>query len=235
MTEPEPQTAGDHDTDDVTPHETDGSTPSTRTRGQGPSPFDPRLAALYAVGAPVIVLFVALVLATISSSSSTKDNNPTVDAKTMQLGASGGAFTATTLPDAGMVALDGTVTDLPTVAAGKPTVINLFSYSCTACRTEMPALEALHRQGGDRFQMVGVDLGDSAATTRSFVKQTGVTYQIVRDPTSLLVTRLAVTAQPMTLWVDANGTIVGHRYGAMTPSEMRTALREHLRISLPAK
>jgi hypothetical protein len=99
----------------------------------------------------------------------------------------------------------------------------------------MPALEALHRQGGDRFQMVGVDLGDSAATTKSFVKQTGVTYRIVRDPTSLLVTRLDVTAQPMTLWVDADGTIVGHRYGAMTPTEMRSALREHLRISLPAK
>jgi len=234
MTEPEPQPAGDHANDDVTPDESGEATPLPRTRGQGPSPFNPRLAAIYAVGALVIVLVVALVLATISPSSA-KDDGPTVDAKTMQLGASGGAFTATTLPDAGMVTLDGKLTDLPTVAGGKPTVINLFSYSCTACRTEMPALEALHRQGGDRFQMVGVDLGDSAATTKSFVKQTGVTYRIVRDPTSLLVTRLDVTAQPMTLWVDADGTIVGHRYGAMTPTEMRSALREHLRISLPAK
>ena len=234
MTEPDSQPEGDHAKDDVTPDEAGEVATPTRPRRPGPSSFNPRLAATYAVGALVIVLVVALVLTTFGGSSTTADDNPTVDAKTMQLGASGGTFTATTLPDAGMVTLDGKVTDLPTVVAGKPTVINLFSYSCTACRTEMPALEALHRQGGGRFQMVGVDLGDPAATTASFVKQTGVTYRIVRDPTSLLVTRLDVTAQPMTLWVDAHGAIVGHRYGAMTPSEMRSALREHLRISLPS-
>lgn len=232
MTEPESQTENDHVSDKLTSDEPGAGSNDGHVAQSGPARFNPRLAAIYAVGAIVIVLVVALVLATISRSSATT-KSPTIDAKTMQLGASGGTFTATTLPNAGMVSMTGKITDLPTVVAGRPTVINMFSNSCTACLSEMPALEKLHEQGGDRFQMVGVNLGDSAATTKAFVKKTGVTYQIVRDPTSLLVSRLAITAQPMTLWVDANGTIVGHRYGAMTPAEMRTALRGNLRISLP--
>lgn len=233
MTEPESKPAGDDATDDVTPDESDEVTGRGRPNRPAPGAFNPRVATIYAVGALIIVLVVALAMAVISGQSN-NDTSPTVDAKTMQLGASQGTFSATKLPDAGMVTLDGKLTDLPSVVAGKPTVINLFSNSCTACRTEMPALEKLHVQGGDQFQMVGVNLGDSAATTKAFVKATGVTYRIVRDPTSLLVTRLNITAQPMTLWVDEKGTIVGHRYGAMSASEMRSALREHLQISLPA-
>lgn len=229
MTPPETNATDDATADRVGP---EGPTEDVTSGQPARAVFNPRLAMIYAVGALVIVLAVALVLATVSHSRKA-DDGKTVDAATMQLGASDGTFTATTLPDAGMVTMTGKLTDLPAVANGRPTVINLFSYSCTACRTEMPALEKLHRQGRDRFQMVGVNLGDSAGTTATFVKQTGVSYTIVRDPTSLLVSRLDVTAQPMTLWVDAKGTIVGHRYGAMTATEMRDALRKYLGISLP--
>ncbi len=212
----------------------DESTPERESEGRSPSRgrrFDPRLAAIYATGALVVVLVVALAL-TFVDRGTTKDPN-TVDAATMQLGADNGSFTATTLPDAGLVTLDGAVTDLRAVAKGRPTMINFFSNSCAACRSEMPALQALHAQAGDKVQLVGVDLGDSKAVTQSFVDQTGVKYRIVRDPTLLLVERLAISAQPMTLWVDADGKIVGHRYGAMDATEMRSLIDDHLGISLP--
>lgn len=198
-----------------------------------PRRFDPRIAMLTSLGAIIIVLAFALVFAFLTKDSTSTRSSDAMPVKTMQLKADDSTFTATTLPDAGLVTMDGKVTTLAEVANGKPTMINMFSSSCTACRTEMPDLEDLHQQAGQKMQIVGVDLGDSHAITQDFVKQTGVTYTIVRDPTSLLVNRLNITAQPMTLWVDGKGRIVYHRYGALSPAEMRLAASDHFGLTIP--
>lgn len=205
--------------------ETEASPTGDAPRRRG---FNPRLAVLTSLGALVVVLGFAVVLAFTGHNSPSPSSKKVESAGTLHLGANDGTFTATTLPDAGLVTMAGDVTDLRTLANGKPTMINMFSSSCTACRTEMPALEKLHHKLGDSAQLLGVDLGDSQSIAAKFVKQTGITYPVVRDPQLLLVNRLDITAQPMTLWVNAQGRIVGHRYGALTPTEMRLALRKHL-------
>ncbi len=203
------------------------------TSSNRPRRFDPRIAMLTSLGAIIIVLAFALVFAFLTKDSTSTKSSDAVPVKTMQLKADDSTFTATTLPDAGLVTMDGKVTTLAEVANGKPTMINMFSSSCTACRTEMPDLEDLHQQASNKMQVVGVDLGDSHAITKGFVKQTGVTYKIVRDPTSILVNRLNITAQPMTLWVDEKGRIVYHRYGALSPAEMRLAASDHFGLTIP--
>ncbi|HET8929188.1 MAG TPA: TlpA disulfide reductase family protein [Acidimicrobiales bacterium] len=205
--------------------------------GDAPSPgrrrFDPRLAIIYTVGAFVIVLAFAVVMGFVNASKTESTTSETGDISTMQLKADDGSFTATTLPPSGLLTMDGEVTDLANVVEGKPTMLNMFSSACVACRTEMPALERLHNAAGDEFQVVGVNLGDSESITRSFVKQTGVSYEIVRDPKLLLVSGLNITAQPMTLWVDAKGKIIGHRYGELSDAEMRVAVQDYLGIQVP--
>lgn len=198
--------------------------------------FDPRRAILLSLGALIIVLALAVVLSFfVEDSTSAKKTTATnaSDVGTILLGADDSSFTATTLPPTGIKTMDGTVTDLRAVAGGRPTMINMFSSSCTACRTEMPALERLHKSVGDKIQLVGLNLGDSQETTEAFVRQTKVTYRIVRDPTLLTVGPLNITAQPMTLWVDAKGRITGHRYGALTDTEMRLAVKNYLGIQVP--
>jgi thiol-disulfide isomerase/thioredoxin len=214
----------EHAPDDTEP--ADG-TPSTGRR------FNPRLAIIYTVGAFVIVLAFAVVMGFVNASDTKPTKSTAPDVGKMQLRADDSSFTATTLPPSGLLTMDGEVTDLNRVVGGRPTMLNMFSAACVACRTEMPALERLHQAAGDEFQVVGVNLGDSESITRSFVKQTGVSYSIVRDPKLLLVSGLNITAQPMTLWVDAKGTIIGHRYGELSDAEMRVAVRDYLGIQVP--
>lgn len=198
--------------------------------------FNPRLALIYCLGAVVIVLAFAVVMSFLhddGSSSKVSDSATVIDGGQIKLGDDDSTFTATTLPPSGLLTMKGEVTDLASVVDGKPTMINMFSQSCTACRTEMPALERLHKAIGDEVQVVGVNLGDSASGTADLVKKTGVTYRIVRDPKLRLVTPLNITAQPMTLWVDAQGRITGHRYGALTDTEMRLAMKNYLGVTVP--
>lgn len=196
--------------------------------------FNPRLAMLYTLGAFIIVLVFAVIMSFFATPKSSKSDSTNVtNGGTIRLGADEGTFTATTLPPTGLLTMKGEVTDLANVVNGKPTMINMFSSSCTACRTEMPALERLHQTAGDKMQVIGVNLGDSPEGTATFVKQTKVTYPIVRDPKLALIGPLNITAQPMTLWVDASGKITGHRYGALTDTEMRLAVQDYLGITIP--
>lgn len=192
--------------------------------------FDPRLAAIYATGAVVLVLIVAVAFAFLDAH---KSSSVATKKSAISLGTNPGEFTATTLPNAGLVSMSGQVTDLPSLANGKPTIINMFSNACVACRQEMPALQNLHKKLGDSAQLIGVDLGDSQDVTASFIKTLGVTYHVVRDPTLLIPNRLGVSAQPFTIWVDESGHITGHQYGAMTAAEMRSNLTKYLHINQP--
>lgn len=216
-------------------HAPDDADVSTAASSPALRRFNPRLAIIYTVGAFVIVLAFAVVMGFVNASNSNSNSTKSEagDISTMQLGADDGSFTATTLPPSGLLTMDGQVTDLAEVVDGKPTMLNMFSSSCTACRTEMPALERLHQAAGDELQVIGVNLGDSESNTASFVKQTGVSYRIVRDPKLLLVSALDITAQPMSLWVDAKGEIIGHRYGELSDAEMRVAVQDYLGIQVP--
>lgn len=214
--------------------------PADGTTGDPGTPrrrYDPRLAMMLFLGAFIVVVAFAVVLSFVAANDNDRTSDATtesVDVATLQFGADDSTFTATTLPPTGVKTMDGEITDLRQVADGRPTMINMFSSSCTACLTEMPALENLHQTAGDQIQLVGVNLGDSEQVTRNFVKQTGVTYKIVRDPSHLLVAPLNITAQPMTLWIDENGHIAGHRYGELSSTEMRLAAKDYLGIDLPS-
>ena len=216
------------------PNLDDDATAKRRPRPK--RPFNPRLAIIYTLGAFVLVLAFAVVMAFVSAGGKSSHSKATtvIDGGAIKLGKDNSTFNASTLPPSGLLTLDGTVTDLSKVAGGKPTMINMFSSSCTACRTEMPALEKLHKALGGQVQIVGVNLGDSKSGTAQFVKQTGVSYEIVRDPNQLLVTTLNITAQPMTLWINTKGRIVGHRYGALTDTEMRLAAKSYLGVEVPS-
>ncbi len=132
------------------------------------------------------------------------------------------------LSEAGLLSLDGTVTDLKTVAAGRPVLINFFSRTCVPCVKEMPDLQAHFTAAAGKLHMIGVDVGDTQADTTAFVKQTGVTYPIVRDPQGLVLSAYGVGSLPTTLAVDANGKIVAQRFGAFGDGELAAFISSHV-------
>lgn len=191
--------------------------------------FDPRLAALLSLGALVIVLVVALVLASVSSSgakANTKGNHGDVVSLTPK--GAGGQITGEPLPQAALVGLDGSITDLRAVTAGRPTLVNFFSESCTACVTEMPALQRLAARSTGELQVVGIDVQDSLATTRSFLAKTGVRYRVLRDPQARILTGFGVSALPTTIAVSADGAIVGQSFGAFGKGELERWVAKYL-------
>jgi cytochrome c biogenesis protein CcmG/thiol:disulfide interchange protein DsbE len=86
-----------------------------------------------------------------------------------------------------------------------PAVINLWASWCGPCRQELPVIQQLADQAGDKINVVGVDTGDGREAGASFAAAKGVTFPTLFDPDKKLLNALAKINLPITVFVDATG------------------------------
>ena len=116
-----------------------------------------------------------------------------------------------------------------------PTVLNLWASWCLPCKKEMPAFQSVHNAAGGRVRFLGVNVADrSENSARKTIQDTGIAYASVRSAGRDLLRSLSVPGPPVTLFVDARGTLVHRQVGELTADELRAAVAEHLHVDLPA-
>lgn len=94
--------------------------------------------------------------------------------------------------------------------AGHVTLVNIWATYCIPCRTEMPAIEQLYRElspKGLRVVAISVDEGNGE-DVRAFVKQYGLTFDILHDPSGRIQSLYQTTGVPETFLLDKDGVIV---------------------------
>lgn len=105
---------------------------------------------------------------------------------------------------------------------GKPLVVNLWASTCTVCTTETPALESVARSLGGRVTFVGIDTADeSFAAGLAFVRRYKVTYRQLYDSRAQVADGYGVPGLPVTVFVAADGKVVGENIGALSPTSLR--------------
>jgi len=111
---------------------------------------------------------------------------------------------------------------------GRPTVVNFFASWCTPCIVEMPAFEQVHQRLGDDVAIVGINTGEQLESGRRIIQQTGITYDVLRDPSGVLTEQFEILNMPSTLFVDAEGTIVRVHTGELSEVELEQIIRDDL-------
>lgn len=117
---------------------------------------------------------------------------------------------------------------LLTQLRGTPVVVNVWASWCGPCRAEAPLLHDAAARYGDRLQFLGVDILDSLGGARSFIADNGIPYPSLFDPPGAIRDSLGMIGQPVTVFYDANGTVVSMWPGQLT----RTALEQGIRKAL---
>lgn len=100
---------------------------------------------------------------------------------------------------------------------GQVVLINIWATYCGPCRVEMPSIEALHKAyaaKGLKVLAVSVDDSASAQLVRDFVKQYGLTFQILYDPSGRIGEIYQTTGIPETIVVGRDGLIRKKLIGA---------------------
>jgi thiol-disulfide isomerase/thioredoxin len=113
-----------------------------------------------------------------------------------------------------------------------PMIVNFWASWCGSCRDEMPALASFARSQS-AVKVIGVDFLDTQpAAALDLAKRSSVAYPLVADPKGAL-DRAAplphISAMPMTVFLDANGTIAHIEYAAYTSEQdVAAAARKYL-------
>lgn len=111
---------------------------------------------------------------------------------------------------------------------GRPLVMNFFASWCVPCLAEMPGFEQVHQELKGDVHFLGVNLQDPQENGRLVVEQTGITYDVGRDPDGELFTTVGGFAMPTTVFLDADGNIVDLHSGGLTAEHLRGRIHEVL-------
>lgn len=114
-------------------------------------------------------------------------------------------------PPLSAVTIDGTTrTRTLKDYEGKVVLLNVWATWCEPCRVEMPSIEKLHREFAPRGLAVVAVSVDEAGTEdhiREFVRELGLTFEILHDPAKAISRDWQITGYPETFVIGREGTI----------------------------
>jgi thiol-disulfide isomerase/thioredoxin len=129
------------------------------------------------------------------------------------------------LPDLAFLDADGNPVKLSDFR-GRTVLLNLWATWCVPCRKEMPALDQLAREAGDKFEVVAINLdtGDRQKPKR-FLSEIGVTkLAYYEDPSTGVFQELKRIGRapglPTSILIDGQGCEIGYLAG---PAEWASA------------
>ena len=111
------------------------------------------------------------------------------------------------LPDVDVQTLDGADLAVRSLI-GQPMVINVWGSTCVPCKKELPDFAAAHLIYGDRVRFVGIDYLPPSDREENFARDRGVQYELLYDTNLEFTNDVGIAAFPVTLFVNADGTIV---------------------------
>jgi thiol-disulfide isomerase/thioredoxin len=118
----------------------------------------------------------------------------------------------------------GAATELPDLTGqsfriadfkGKIVLLNLWASWCPDCRREMPSLEKLQNALGRKdFAVVAIDLRESRDKVAKFVKEHGLTFEVLLDHEGKMGEDFRIRSIPTTFILGRNGGLLGRVMGA---------------------
>ena len=123
----------------------------------------------------------------------------------------------------------GGVLSAPRVSLGQlrgtPVVLNFWASWCDPCRAEAPVLErAWARERARGVLFLGLNMQDITDDAHAFTRAARVTYPSVRDQSNGVAHRWGVTGLPETFFLSAQGRVVGHVIGAVSPGQLAAGI-----------
>jgi peroxiredoxin len=93
---------------------------------------------------------------------------------------------------------------------GKVVLLNIWATWCTPCIVEMPTIEALHKEFKDtdfRVVAVSIDQAQTEQAIRNFVKELGLTFEVLHDPEGDITRAYQAMGYPETFVIGRDGLI----------------------------
>jgi cytochrome c biogenesis protein CcmG, thiol:disulfide interchange protein DsbE len=121
---------------------------------------------------------------------------------------------------------DGQQTSLESLR-GKVVFLNFWASWCPPCRAEARDLEAAWQPFKDQdVVFLGIDIQDTEAAARAFIKEFGITYPNGRDTSGRIAIDFGVWGIPETFFIDPTGRITYKQVGTLGSQLIAAKLAE---------
>ncbi len=128
------------------------------------------------------------------------------------------------LPSFTLSQIDGQTANLADFK-GKPIVLNAWASWCGPCRREMPLLVEAARANPE-VHFVFLNISDGPEAVRAFEKELGLKIpNVLLDPDAKLSDPLRIQGLPVTLFYDAEGTLLNRHIGEISAAELEELLK----------
>ena len=111
---------------------------------------------------------------------------------------------------------------------GRPAVLNFWASWCAPCRSELGAFDRLSAQYADRIGFLMINLTDGYRETeeivRQFVSEYGYGFPVYFDTQGSAADAYGVYSIPLTVFLNADGSLRGTHLGAMSEETLRAYL-----------
>lgn len=167
-----------------------------------------------------------------ADSKTEESKNAETKAEETTAGGAGDGSDATEMaaPDFTVYDTDGTARRFSDyVALGKPIVLNFWASWCPPCRGEMPHFDEAYQTYSDRVTFLFVDMTDGQRETKedatAFIEKEGYSFPILLDSDSDAASVYGIASIPTTVFIDADGMILGGIEGAMDADTLEQAMQ----------
>ena len=118
-------------------------------------------------------------------------------------------------PDFTMLDMDGNEVALASFF-GKPIILNFWASWCGPCKMEMPEIQKFYEKYGEEIHFLLVSVDDSAETAKAFIADSGYTFPVFFDTSSMGAYTYGASSIPLTFFIDAEGNLTAYYMGAMS-------------------
>lgn len=108
--------------------------------------------------------------------------------------------------------------------SGKPVFINLFATWCGPCKAEMPDIEQLYGEYGDRVTFIAIDIGEDEAIAQDFKNSNEYTLPFAYAENGAPFEGYSIQSIPHTFILNADGIIATHFARAWDYDTLKAAI-----------
>ena len=111
---------------------------------------------------------------------------------------------------------------------GKPIVLNFWATWCGPCKSELPDFDRIAAERGDEVEFMMINLTDGGRETEetvtAFLEQEGYTFPVYYDTTLEAAYLYGASSIPLTMFIDADGYVLGGYRGAISGETLEQTL-----------
>ncbi len=107
---------------------------------------------------------------------------------------------------------------------GQPLVIHLWNTWCLDCVADLPALQQAADQWEGQVAVVGIAPDEPLNRVANAADRYGASYTLLLDEDEAVVSRFGATSLPVTIVVDAAGTVVAIHQGPIAFQDIERAV-----------